>query len=242
MVLSLLALLGTLAGSAPQDGEALIRQMHERYAGRWYRTLTFVQKTTHEDSSIETWYEALKFPGLLRIDIAPIDSSNVLLFRHDSLYVIRGGQTRPARALVHPLMVLGFDVYIEPPETTIGKLKGLGFDLSRMREDTWQGRPVYVVGAAAGDSTSAQFWIDQERLVFVRSLQPGQGGAIMETQFNKYQKLGQGWISPEVLFYRNGTVVTREEYSDMRADVPLPEGLFDPKYAEPAWVTTPIPQ
>ena len=239
MVLSILALLGALAGPAPQDGEALIRQMHDRYAGKWYRTLTFVQKTTHEDGSIETWYEALQFPGLLRIDIAPIDSSNVLLFRHDSIYVIRGGQNRPARPLVHPLMVLGFDVYFDPPETTIGKLKGLGFDLSTMREDTWQGRPVYVVGAAAGDTTSNQFWVDKERLVFVRSLQPGQGGAIMETQFNKYQRLGEGWVSPEVLFYRNGVIVTREEYSDMRGDVPLPASLFDTKYAQPEWVTKP---
>ena len=242
MVLSFLALLGTLAAPAPQDGEALIRQMHDRYAGKWYRTLTFVQKTTHEDGSIETWYEALRFPGLLRIDIAPIDSANVLLFRHDSIYVIRGGQTRPPQALVHPLMVLGFDVYSDPPETTIGKLKGLGFDLSKMREDTWQGRPVYVVGAAAGDTSSAQFWIDQERLVFVRSIQPGQAGAIMETQFNKYQRLGEGWISPEVLFYRNGVVVTKEEYSDMRGDVPLAAALFDPKYAEPEWVTMPVRQ
>ena len=242
MVLPLIALLGALANPAPQDGEALIRQMHDRYAGKWYRTLTFVQKTTHEDGKIETWFEALQFPGLLRIDIAPIDSANVLLFRHDSIYVIRGGQTRPGRPLVHPLMVLGFDVYADPPETTIAKLKGLGFDLTKLREDTWQGRPAYVVGAAAGDTLSTQFWIDKERLVFVRSLQRGQDGAIMETQFNRYQRLSEGWISPEVLFYRNGVVVTREEYSDMRADVPLPANLFDPKYAQPEWVTKPVRQ
>lgn len=242
MVLSILALLGALSGPVPQDGEALIREMHARYAGKWYRTLTFVQKTTHEDGKIETWFEALQFPGLLRIDIAPIDSGNVLLFRHDSLYVIRGGQSRPARFLVHPLMVLGFDIYFDSPETTIGKLKGLGFDLTKMREDTWQGRPVYVVGAAAGDTVSNQFWIDKERLVFVRSLQPGPGGAVMETQFNKYQRLGEGWVSPEVLFYRNGVVDTREEYADMRADVPLPATLFDSKYAEPEWVTMPVRQ
>lgn len=242
MVLSILALLGALAGSPPQDGEALIRQMHDRYAGKWYQTLTFVQKTTHEDGNIETWFEALQFPGLLRIDIAPIDSGNVLLFRHDSLYVIRGKQSRPARGLIHPLMVLGFDVYFDSPETTIGKLKGLGFDLTRMQEDTWQGRPVYVIGAAAGDSVSNQFWVDKERLVFVRSLQPGQGGATMETQFNKYERLGEAWISPEVLFFRNGVVVTREEYSHMRANVELPASLFDPKYAEPEWVTVPVGQ
>jgi len=40
----------------------------------------------------------------------------------------------------------------------IEKLKGLKFDLSIEREETWQGRPVYVVGARAGDLHSAQFW------------------------------------------------------------------------------------
>ena len=229
-------LAATVIGPAPQDGEALIRQMRDRYDGKWYRSLTFVQKTTFEDGRIETWHEAMRVPGLLRIDIAPIDSSNVLLFRQDSIYVIRGGQTRPARHMVHPLMVLGFDVYSDRAETTIGKLKALGFDLTKMREDTWQGRAVYVVGAAAGDSTSNQFWIDKEHLLFVRMLQPGQGGAVAETQFNKYQRLGQGWIAPEVLFLSNGKVTTREEYGDIRADVTLPDDLFDPKYAKPAWV------
>ena len=30
----------------PRNGEELIRQMRDRYDGKWYRTLTFVQKTT----------------------------------------------------------------------------------------------------------------------------------------------------------------------------------------------------
>ena len=35
---------------APADGEALVRMMRARYAGRWYKTLTFVQKTTAYDA------------------------------------------------------------------------------------------------------------------------------------------------------------------------------------------------
>jgi hypothetical protein len=52
------------------------------------------------------------------------------------------------------------------------------------------------VGAAAGDSTSRQFWIDKERLYFVRSLEPSpQNPAVtMETRFEKYQVMGgDGW-------------------------------------------------
>lgn len=225
---------------APADGEALIRAMHDRYQGKWYRTLSFVQTTTdYRKNTTETWYEAARIPGMLRIDIAPIDSGKTILFRNDSIYQFSGGALKASQAFVHPLMVLGFDVYADPAEKTITRLKGLGFDLSKLREDTWQGRRVYVVGAAQGDTTSRQFWVDQERLLFVRSLETAPSGArpLVETQFNKYEPLGTGWISIEVKFFVGGKLVTMEEYADVKGDPALPDALFDPsKYGKPGWV------
>ncbi len=234
--LSLMLLLAGSAGPSPANGEELIRAMHARYAGSWYKTLTFTQKTTKPDGSVETWYEAASIPGRLRIDIAPVDSGNMLLFRSDSIYQFQRGEVAAAQPFVHPLMVLGFDVYADPVDVTVNKLKDLGFDLATMHETTWQGRPVYVVGAAAGDTTVNQFWVDKDRLLFVRMLQKARNGAIVETQFNKYEKVGGGWVSPEVLFMRDGKVLTSEEYSDMKADVKLPEGLFAPEYSKPEWI------
>jgi hypothetical protein len=132
-------------------------------------------------------------------------------------------------------LILGFDIYRSPAADVTAKLQALKFDLSQFREDTWQGRPVYVVGAKAGDLHSPQFWIDQENLYFVRMLRPAgkDGTQTQETQFNKYQKLGGGWIAPEVIFLVDGKVVTTEKYSDMRADVKLDPKLFDPQF----WTT-----
>ena len=115
------------------------------------------------------------------------------------------------------------------------KLQALKFDLSQFREDTWQGRPVYVVGAKAGDLHSPQFWIDQKNLYFVRMLRPtGKDGTqTQETEFNKYQKLGGGWMAPEVIFMVDGKVVTTEKYSEIRGDVTLDPKLFDPQ----SWTT-----
>jgi hypothetical protein len=241
LLLSLATSSPTISPSpAPADGEALIRSMYERYQGKWYRTLTFVQTTTDmRKGTRETWYEAAQIPGILRIDIAPVDSGKTLFFRSDSIYQFQGGSLKAAAPFVHPLMVLGFDVYHDPVERTVDRLRGLGFDLSRIREDDWQGRPAYVVGAPKGDTTTRQFWIDRERLVFVRMLEPSRGGsgAIVETQFNKYQPLGTAWISVEVRFNLNGQTVTMEEYADVKGDPPLPDELFDPaRYARPAWV------
>jgi outer membrane lipoprotein-sorting protein len=216
--------------------EDLVQAMQKKYAKSWYQTATFVQKTTNFDkdgtSKVEIWYEALSVPGSLRIDFTPIKGGNGILFTNNQIYVFKDGKVEANRPFVHPLMVLGFDIYRLAQAEVIEKLKGLKFDLSILREDTWQGRPVYVVGAKPGDLHSAQFWIDKKNLYFVRMIRPGgkDGGQTQETQFNKYQKLGGGWMAPEVIFTVDGKTVTTEEYSELRADMPLDSKLFDPKY------------
>src|SRR5215472_7876573 len=193
--------------------EELVQAMQKKYAGTWYKTATFVQQTTNyqPDGSkkVETWYEAMSLPGSLRIDFAPVSDGNGILFTNNQVYSFKGGKVDVNRPFVHPLMILGFDIYHMPYAEAIEKLKGLKFDLSILREDTWQGRPVYVVGAKQGDLHSSQFWIDQEHLYFVRMLRPGgkDGTQTQETQFNKYQKLGGGWMSPEVIFMVDGKTV-----------------------------------
>lgn len=225
--------------SAPRNGEELLSLMRDRYVGKWYHTLTFTQKTTLPDGKIETWYEALELPGKLRIDIAPLGSGKTLLFRNDSLYVFEQKALKASHPLVHPLMVLGFDVYQEPVKETAEKLRGLKFDLSKLYQTTWRGRPTYVVGATPGDTTSPQFWIDAERLYFVRSLEPSKKDPTVtnETIFDKYVPLGGGWVETEVLFLANGKQQVKEEYSDPKANVKLDSALFDPRaWKAPGWV------
>ena len=225
----------TFAAKVTKTDE-LVTAMQKKYAKSWYQTATFVQKTTNIDKDgnkkVETWYEAMSLPGSLRIDFTPTKDGNGILFTNYQIYTFKSGKVDVNRPYVHPLMILGFDIYRMPLADAIEKLKGLKFDLSIEREDTWQGRPVYVVGAKAGDLHSAQFWIDKQNLYFVRMIRPsGRDGAqTQETQFNKYQKLGGGWMSPEVIFMVDGKTVTTEEYSELRANMPLDPKLFDPQY------------
>lgn len=239
--LLLCALLLTVQSTARADqiktSEDLIRAMQKKYAKSWYKTLTFKQKTTNfkDDGTKEEaiWYEALSVPGRLRIDFDPVSAGNGILFVNDTIYGFKDGTQANTRPFVHPLLVLGFDIYFLSEQEAINKLKGLKFDLSVMHEDTWQGRPVYVVGAQQGDLKSQQFWIDKKDLYFVRLLGPaGKDGTLtQETQFNKYFKVkGGGWVSPEVIFMINGKTRTTEEYTEIRTDVPLDEKLFDPQY------------
>lgn len=232
----------------PKTGRELLQQMHDHYVGRWYRTITFTQKTTRPtpdgQPQVQTWYEAGSIPGKLRIDIAPIDSGRALLFIGPTRFTFRDGKlvnSGPDRNL---LITLGFDVYAQPVEETAKQLSDEGFDLGPIRETTWQGRPVYVVGAAEGDTTANQFWVDEERLLMVRMIQrlanprnPQAAPAILDVEFNKYQPLGKGWVAPEVVIRVNGKEVQREEYRDIRADTPLAPELFDTTaYHQPAWI------
>lgn len=217
----------------------LIAAMQQKYGKTWYKTATFVQETTNFQpdgtSKVETWYEAMSVPGSLRIDFTPTTAGNGILFTDGKIYVFKDGKVDSTRPFEHPLLILGFDIYRAPAADITAKLQALKFDLSQFHEDTWQDRAVYVVGAKAGDVHAPQFWIDQQNLYFVRMLRPAgkDGMQTQETQFNKYQKLGGGWMAPEVIFMVDNKVLTTEKYSDMRADVKLDPKLFDPQ----SWTT-----
>jgi hypothetical protein len=132
---------------------------------------------------------------------------------------------------VHMLVVLGFDVYRQPPNRTIDQVKGQGFDLTQIHEEKWEGQDVYVVGAAKGDLKSKQFWIGKKRLLFVRLIELDAHDAtkIHDSRFRDYRKLSSGWISARVEFYVDGKNVFNEDYFDIKANARFDPALFDPK-------------
>ena len=226
----------TPAPSAPAIATAgqLLTTMHDRYAGKWYPTLAFVQKNTRYlaegRTDTSTWTEVLSLPGKLRINVEPRANGNGTIYRNDTVYVFNSGRlVRQARA-PHPLLLLGFDVYSLPVERTMAGLREIGFDLNRMHEATWQGRPAYVVGAARGDLRSRQFWIDRDRLVFVRMIEPSRRDTTKtaEIRFNRYYPVGDAWLSPEVEFLIDGARDFLEEYTEIRTGIPVDEAVFDP--------------
>jgi hypothetical protein len=133
-------------------------------------------------------------------------------------------------------------VYGQPPETTIAQLKSV--DLSKLREDIWKGIKVWVVGAEKGDTASNQFWIEQNRLLFVRLIEshksqknPNGPPNILDITFEDYQPLAKGWVAPTCVIKVNGKEVQREKYRDIRADVKLQPDLYDTQtYHRATWV------
>lgn len=216
-----------------RSGQDLLTAMHKKYDGKWYKTLTFEQKTTNYKpdgtSETSTWYEAMSVPGKLRIDFTPLEKHDGIIFADQKLFSFRDGKLAVSRPFIHPLLVLGFDVYLQPVETTLDQLKGENIDMSVMHEEKWQGKNVYVVGAKQGDLTVPQFWVDKDTMVFVRlfELAGKDKKSIHETQFNNYQKVKKGWVSAEVKFFVDGKIATIEEYTKIKTDVPLSPDLWN---------------
>jgi hypothetical protein len=229
---------GGTGGSRPStpsitSGDQLISAMRNRYIGRWYRTLTFVQKSTYyrADGSIlrtETWYEAAQLPGRLRIDMGAPSRGNGVLYRNDSTYQMQSGRVTARRADSNPLLILGFDVYAQAASLTLQQLRQQGVNTSTIRSDTLDGRRVWVVGAARGDSTSNQFWVDADRLLFVRLIQT-QNGRTTDIRFGRYTQYGSGWVAEDVRVFSGGRMTFHEEYSQVRVDDTLDEDLFVPE-------------
>jgi outer membrane lipoprotein-sorting protein len=225
-----------------RNGEDLLRAMHGRYASKWYQTVTFVQRSTtykpDGSSSAETWYEAASIPGKLRIDIGPPSDGKGYLFVDGNLTVIKDNKVVATQKDVNILLVLGFDVYRQDPETTVKVVKDEGYDLSKIHEDVWEGKPAYVVGADKGDLKSKQFWVAKDTLLFLRVIEPARADAskLNDVRFIHYEPLAGAWIAAGVEVYSEGKKVFSEDYSDIQANVKLPSGTFDSeRFATTHW-------
>lgn len=242
VLITAVAVAWTAQAAETRTGEDVLRAMYERYKSSWYETLTFAQKSTtyKEDgtSSAENWYEAASFPGKLRIDIGDPSKNNGYLLVDGKVTIFKDGKQVGHRDSVNMLLVLGFDVYRQAPEATIKVVKGEGYDLSKLHEDTWEGKPAYVVGADKGDLKSKQFWVTKDSLLFVRDIEPSPADSskLDDIRFTNYQPLSGAWVAAGVEVYADGKKVFSEDYSDIRANVKVDLGVFDPeKFSATHW-------
>lgn len=222
------------------DARRLVETMHERYSGLRPGSLTFVQTTVMHrpgtSADTTTWYEAA-VPGRLRIDFSPIESGNGAIYRDGELFVRSGGKVVARREEVNSLLVLLMDVYQVDPAKTIETLDTLGVDLSVIRESEWEGRPVWVVGAAEGDERSMQFWVEKDRLLTLRVIQPvGGGTAIFDARVVGHRELAGYFQEDAIMMYVDGRLYQEEYYDSIRTGIDIDPALFD---TATAFVTTP---
>jgi hypothetical protein len=225
----------SLSAQQPKDGAAVLERMRAAYAGKWYHSLTFVQKTTVTSrdgtKNVTTWYESLRHTSAgvqLRIDVGDPTAGNGVLYTPDSSWRFRDGKLVAANANGNDFLPLIEGVYVQPIERTVREVQKMNVDLSRMRAGRWRDRDVWVVGAtSASDTTSPQFWVDQQRNVVVRAIVNTSPTSVLDILLDGYVTVGPAMLSTKIVMSTGGKVIQEEEYSDWKTDIDLPASLFD---------------
>jgi hypothetical protein len=230
---------GTLASTT-----GLVGAMRDKYDGKYLRTLTFLQNNTRYTTTGEEqksqWYQHVEAPGKLRIAFLPASQKSGLVQLGESVASFDNGMRIDFRPSVNPLLLLTVDAYSAPASSVLRALDSLGVDTKIVRTDQWEGRPVYVVGAKAGDTTSNQVWVDAEHLRLARFIQRvgrGERAMLNEIRVRSYRDIEGYQIPTDILTLRNGRPVWREQRTDIRINDELPANVFD----QALWRDIPTP-
>ena len=213
----------------------LVREMHDRYAGKWYTTLRFEQSNTFYTSAgreeKSRWVENLSVPGKLRIDFEPLSSRSGLLILNNRVTTFDNGRRIETRRSIQPILTLTADIYAIPPAVTLRRLDSLKIDLDKLRTDRLDRKRVYVLGADKDDLTSNQVWVDAEKLLLVRLIQSNTAGGrtiTTDTRIGGYKEIDGFPVATEFLSLRDGKPYFREEYENIRVNERIPPAVFDP--------------
>ena len=229
----------TFSEKPVRTGEDVIALMKAKYADSFVRNLTFSQYVfEYKDDSVSNktvWHEAYRSPNRLIIKFDNFNSGNGYVFRNDSIYIMGNNQIQDKLEYVHDLLVLGFDVYVQPVKLTIDKLTKKGYDISRFYETSLNGKAVYCVGASDDNDDSPRFFVDKERLVFIKMINNNHG-RYDEAIFDNYRMINGKYIATEVVFFKNRHPIMKEEYFDIAFPQKLKAKIFDPNYfKEASW-------
>ena len=219
--------------------------MHDVYSGKYLKTMSFLQNNTRYTTTgaeqKSQWYEHIEIPGKLRIAFLPATQKSGMVQVDNRVASFDNGIRVDFRPSVNPLMLLTSDVYVAPVETILRGLDSLSVDHSIIRNDEWEGEPVYVVGAKAGDSTSNQMWVDRNHLRLVRFIQRSKMGErtiVSDIRVRNYKDIQGFEVPTEFLVLRNGRPFWREQYADVRVNEEFVTGTFD----QAKWYDIPIPK
>jgi outer membrane lipoprotein-sorting protein len=216
----------------PPGSIEILKKMHDRYAGKWYKTFSFNQTTEiYRNDSLkrsEIWYENIKFPNDFRIDFGNPDGGNAVIFKGDSSYSFIKSQKAGVRPNDDDLLFLLGGMYFYPFDEVTVKMKSFGYDLDKFHEDIWKGMPVYVIGANKNQDSVNQIWIEKENFSPVRLLKY-ENNTKEEALFENHVKLDGGFTETLVYFYINDKLIQVEKYHDLKANIEIDPAIFDPE-------------
>ena len=214
------------------NSEDVLKQMYERYTGKWMKSFSFSQTTERyrNDSLINTstWYEHVVYPDKFRIDFGEKEKGNAAIFTRDSVYSFHDGKLVRTTPNDDDLTFILGGMYFYPFDSVKAMLSRQGYDLNKFYETKLHDVPVYVIGANNADEKANQLWIDKEKLVVVKFINYNHGEK-EEGLFKDHKRFGNSWSEMACDFYVDGKLIQKEKYFDCKADTDIDLKMFDPK-------------
>src|SRR4051812_23728902 len=94
----------------------LVDAMRDKYAEKWYKSLSFTQVNKYtiggKEQSSE-WIENLSVPAKLRIDFLPLSQKSGLLIDNSRVSTFSAGKRVETRKLFQPRPFLTSDIYVQ---------------------------------------------------------------------------------------------------------------------------------
>jgi hypothetical protein len=215
-----------------KSSEDVLNAMLLRHTGKKCRTLTFSQNTYRPNDSLNKhmiWYEAIEYPDKFRIDFNGTSHGNAAIFRNDTAFRFRNGKLMDQRVDKNDLLLILGGMYFRKKEDVVQRLKSLNYELGHFSENTWNKRPVYVIGALKGDTISNQIWVDKADLEVVRTLSHLSPGEVLDLHIQSPMLACGGLLETRYSFYINGKLDQIEEYKEIQTNIKIDPGVFDPK-------------
>ncbi len=235
-----LATLTSCGPGAPEitDTASLITAMNAKNRNNWFSNFIFKQETIRfregQPTDTAIWFEAIRYPDHFRIDFDP-ENQQAVIFKQDSSYRISNDSLLNVRHNPQEFLLFKGGLYFYSPEETLSKLESYGYDINQFTQAEWEGREVYIVGAAEGDLSKKQFWLDAEHFFAVRRISINGNGQVIDAQYRHHEKFDGGWVERQVTFYRDGELFQDEFYQDVKVNVSMGAEVFDHRKPVYGW-------
>lgn len=171
----------------------------------------------------------IAFPGRSRLAYQPASRKNAIVRDRERVAVFDAGKRVSYISRVDVAQLLAYDVFAQRIDSTILWLDIARVRLGLARRDRWEGRNVWVVGAGDGDTTSTQFWVDDDRWQVLRVIQrdPRRPSVVLDVRYREFGSVMRVPLPRRIEIYRDGRHTETHVLSDIVANPQLPSRAFD---------------
>ncbi len=227
------ALLLCAISAAATAKTPVLKQMYDRYHGKWRQSERFTQQTyRYTDgklTAIETWHETIEFPDRMRIDIGSPDSGNCMIFVRDSVFTFDRWMPKSKKPYDGDLLFVVGGMYFAPNyDAAARRFAAMGYNPERSCTAMLNDRKVYVIGVLNTEETTNQLWVDATDFRVLKLVQ-FEDGHRDEAYFSGHVNTGRGLSETIVTFYRDGVMRQMERYSDIRINDVYDNTMFAPE-------------